>query len=813
MVAIGIGIAIAIGFCFLTFDTDADADSDSDRIGYSLIFEAASCRGGSGHVYSTARRRESRMKTPNFFGVTCGPIKDNDLVRPKTFSFCLVFLILSTAYGQTAGMGGSPDRSPRIGLVLSGGGARGISHIGVLRWFEAHRIPVDYVAGTSIGGLVGGLYAMGMASSEIADLMQSIDWARAFASRPSYSELSFRRKEDRRNYQVEYQMGARNGIQLAPRLSSPHYIGLLIDRLTLPYSTISSFDDLPIPFRCTATDLLTAQSLILKDGSLASAMQATMAIPGVFPPVERNGKYLVDGGLLNNLPADLARGMKADVVIAVDIGTKLGDVKTIETLQGILTQTITIMTIDSDRRNLPLADIILTPDLGAHSILDFSAIKNLIDIGYQGAETKASVLQQYSLDPDSWNRHLAARNGRKITRVPVPEAIEVAGIEEGAQEPIRDLLKSFVGKELDTKRLETVLTMLAGQGRYESLDYQFARSRSDPPANILLIRVKERPYAPPTLDFGLQLDGSDIDAVHFNIGTRFTLYDIGKYGSEWRNDLRFGFKALLASEYFFPIGRRGFFVAPEAYFVRFATNLFSAAGARVADYQTNRAGLRSSLGFMTRRMEFQAGYEIGRFAADVRSGEPPVKSAAGLVRLAYMRWAFDGTDSATMPSRGLRFTAEGSWISEAPLATSPFPTAEINALMLYPVSRRGSVFVNARFGTAFNKTAPPEMMFTLGGPFKLGAYDYDEFRGSHSFLGSLGYRHEIGNLSPFFGGKIYGIAWFDAGGAYADFRVPAVQYQGSAGLMMDTKLGSFSIIGAAGKSGAGKLYAAFGKFF
>ena len=727
--------------------------------------------------------------------------------------FCLLFLSVCPAFGRTADEGRSPDPRPKIGLVLSGGGGRGMAHVGVLAWFEEHRVPVDYIAGTSIGGLVGGLYAMGMPPSEIADLMQSVDWARAFAGKPGYSELSYRRKEDRRAYQVEYQMGAKNGIRLAPRLSSPHYIGLLIDRLTLPYSTISSFDDLPIPFRCAATDLLGAQSLTLKDGSLASALQATMSIPGVFPPVERNGRFLVDGGLLNNLPADLAREMKADVVIAVDIGTKLGDVKTIETLSGILTQTLTVMTMDSDRRNLPLADVIIAPDLGAHSMLDFSAIQRLIGLGYQGAEAKTAALQKYSLDPDAWRRHLAARNERKIARIPVPEAIEVSGIEEGARAPIRNLLQSLVGKQLDIKRLENALTMLAGQGRYESLDYQFAHSEKDPHAIVLLVRAKEKPYAPPTLDFGLQLDGSDIDTIHFSIGTRYTLYDIGKYGSEWRNDLILGFKARLASEYLYPIGHGGFFLAPEAYFTRSTASLFSASGAQLADYKVHRAGLRTGVGFMTRRTEFRAGYEIGRFSADVRSGEPPIKSTAGLVRLAYMRWAFDGTDSATVPSRGLRLSAEGSWVSDAPLAASSFPRADIDALLLQPVSRRGSVFVNARIGTTFNKTAPFEMMFTMGGPFRLGAYDYEEFRGSHAVLGSLGYRHEIGSLSPFWGGKIYGIAWFDAGGAYADFSAPVIQYQGSAGFAMDTKLGSFSVIGAVGRGGAGKLYAAFGKFF
>ena len=177
-------------------------------------------------------------------------------VHPQSFVLvlCLSFLIPLPAAGQTGDAGRSPNKQSKIGLVLSGGGSRGLAHIGVLKWFEEHRIPVDYLAGTSMGGVIGGMYAMGMTPSEITDFMQSIDWVRAFASRPNYNELSFRRKEDRRNYQVEFQMGAKHGIRLAPGLSSAHYIGLMIDRLALPYSSISSFDDLPIPYRCTASD-------------------------------------------------------------------------------------------------------------------------------------------------------------------------------------------------------------------------------------------------------------------------------------------------------------------------------------------------------------------------------------------------------------------------------------------------------------------------------------------------------------------------------------------------------------------------------
>jgi NTE family protein len=375
-------------------------------------------------------------------------------------------------------------------------------------------------------------------------------------------------------------------------------------------------------------------------------------------------------------------------------------------------------------------------------------------------------------------------------------------------------LQEFVGKPLNSKKIETALTRITGEGRYESLDYQFAEDPQNPGKNVLLIGVKDKSYAPPAINFSLQIDGSDIDDFHFTIGTRATIYDVGKYGSEWRNDARIGYRALFASEYFYPLGQSGLFVAPRGYFARGIENFFSSStGTRAADFQVNRAGANLDLGFLTRRSEFRAGYEIGHLNADIRSGTAPVTSVNGMISQARLRWAFDGADSATIPSRGLRFSAEGRWVMDAPLSDTEFPQAEVTGIFFQPVSSRGSVFVNGMFGTTFHNDAPAEMTFTLGGPFRLGAYDYQQFRGNHYFLTSLGYRHQVSQLPPLLGGKVYGVAWADAGSAFMDFDSRDVKYQGSAGLMMDTKLGPFSLIGAAGKGGDVKVYFAFGKFF
>src|SRR5262245_5562749 len=211
----------------------------------------------------------------------------------------------------------------RIGLVLSGGGMRGLAHIGVLDWLEKNRIPVDYVAGTSMGGVIGGFYATGMTPLEIRRLITDLDWNKLLTGPPTYDELTIRRKEDKRTYPALLEFGFRGGLRMPRAVNSGHYIGLTIDRITLPYGTIHSFNELPIPFMCVATDMLAAQAVVLKDGSLGQALRATMAMPGVFAPVEIGQRVLADGGLVNNVPSDVIRQMGADVIIAVNVTTPL----------------------------------------------------------------------------------------------------------------------------------------------------------------------------------------------------------------------------------------------------------------------------------------------------------------------------------------------------------------------------------------------------------------------------------------------------------------------------------------------------------
>src|SRR6185503_5540538 len=460
---------------------------------------------------------------------------NHNLSLRKVSAACLAALVTFSmlpihARAQTATASSHAStlvQRPKIGLALSGGGARGFAHIGVLEWFEQNHIPVDYVAGTSMGGLIGALYAMGMTPDEMRAFAGTIDWDKVLQGPPAYDELSFRRKEDRRAYPSTIELGAKNGLSVPVGINPGHQINLVFDRLTLPYSTIKSFDDLPIPFRCVATDMVAAEPVVLKDGSLADALRATMAIPGVFTPVEVDGRVLADGGLLNNIPVDVVKAMGADIVIAVNVGTPLGRREDIQTLTGMLSQVIGVATIEGDRRSLRQADYVITPALGSYTLTDFNASTALADLGLKSATTQGEPLLKLQIDDAAWRDHLAARHARQRHDIPRTLGLDVAGVDGERAEEIKRDLKNETGGTIEPEKLERRLSEIRGGGRYESVGYNIVQLEREP---RLRIQAKEKSYGPPVITPVLQIESTEASDVNLAAGFRLTNFDLGGYG-------------------------------------------------------------------------------------------------------------------------------------------------------------------------------------------------------------------------------------------------------------------------------------------
>src|SRR4030095_7642963 len=522
--------------------------------------------------------------------------KEWTMIR-RAITLCLLTAFLSgtvSVHSQSMATPSSsiPEVRPKIGLVLSGGGARGWAHIGVLRWFEEHRIPVDYVAGTSMGALVGAMYAMGSSPEQIRAIGNELDWDKALSGPPSFEELSYRRKEDQRAYPSDLELGAGKTIKLPSGLNPGHNIGLIFDQVTLPYASLRNFDDLPIPFRCVATDMLEARPVVFKSGSLAKALRATMSIPGVFTPVEMDNRVLADGGLLNNIPTDVAKDMGADVVIAVNVGTPLGTREDIVSLAGMLSQIIGVATIESDRRHLQLADLAITPNLGKYTLLDFKAVDAIANLGYEAAIQNGAALEKFAVSETEWQAYLAARESRRRTTIPTATALNVDGTKPENSEAIRRTLTPDFNKPIDPISLGSELSVIRGTGRYQSFDYTL--SGTEP--HLLQVHVRDKTYGPAFLIPIVLLRSSNISNVKFSGGARATMFDVGGYGSELRVDAIIGSDDLLAAEYYRPIGPKGFFLAPRAEFSAQSVDLFT-EGDRVAEYRQRRIAAAIDTGF------------------------------------------------------------------------------------------------------------------------------------------------------------------------------------------------------------------------
>src|SRR5436190_16807840 len=282
-------------------------------------------------------------------------------------------------------------KRPKIGLVLEGGGALGLAHIGVLQWLEEHHVPISYVAGTSMGGLVGGIYATGNSPTEIRDLVHEIDWDVVLRGEIRFRDLSYRRKEDAVEYPNSLEFGLKKGIQFPEGFNSGHQVGLLLDRISLPYSEMKTFDDLPTPFACVATDLVTAKPHGFRDGSLAQALRSTMSLPGIFSPVRTSESIFVDGGLLDNLPVDVAQEMGSDLVIAVQLQSR--DLKPAASLSslGVLGQSISVVIAANELRSMQKAHILISVPLTEYNSMEYEKEDALIQEGYKAAASKAAV--------------------------------------------------------------------------------------------------------------------------------------------------------------------------------------------------------------------------------------------------------------------------------------------------------------------------------------------------------------------------------------------------------------------------------------
>jgi NTE family protein len=700
---------------------------------------------------------------------------------------------------------------PRIGLVLEGGGALGLAHVGVLKWFEEHHIPIDYVAGTSMGGLVGGLYATGRSSEEIRAFLRDINWYSALNNDVPYKDMAFRRKEDARYYPASLEFGFKDRTAVLPSgFNSGHEVGLILDRIAYPYTELRSFDELPTPFRCVSTDLVSGKAVVFDRGSLSEALRATMSLPAIFSPVRRNGQILVDGGLLENLPVDVARRMGADIVIAVNLQTKPLNPNEPLSAFGVLQRSISVGISVNELESMRRADLVIQVHTQEFTSTDYQAAEKIIDLGFTGSEERNAVLSRFALSDDDWTEYAAERNGRAV-RPPVPEFIQVSGADPTITQALEKTLASDVGQPLNFERIDKQLTEITGIGRFSRAGYQLIHKDGKPG---LLIRADQKDYGSPIVKPLVLLDGSDYNNVRLSVGARLTFFDLGAFGAEWRNDVIVGSEYGISSEYYRPLDRPGhFFLAPRLFATNTPFDLYD-GDKRVAAYRERNLGGGFDAGIaFDRSSELRLGYQIENLRLSRNIGVPEFPDVGGRQGVMRILYRVDHTDDRSVPRKGYRLDTSFRYFDTNPLASEGFPVAEVRSSFFHRVNLPSSVFLTASGGSTFGYHDVGVPPFSLGGPLRLSAYGNNTFLTSQYFLFQAGYIRRLRELTPLLGRNLYLIANYEIGKAYFGPYASALPMDGNVAVLIQTFLGPVVFGGAVGDRGHSKFYFKIGRYF
>ncbi len=717
-------------------------------------------------------------------------------------------LLCTQAFAQRAE---EPRPRKTVGLALEGGTALGLAHIGVLKWFERNHIPVDYVAGSSMGGVMAGAYATGMRADEIEALVRGIDWNLVMSGETEFKDLSFRRKEDRRAYPSTLEFGMKHGLGMPAGFNSGQQVDVILDRVALPYSNVVRFDDLPIPFRCVATDLTKRELHIFEDGRMQDALRATMSMPGIFAPVRLNGHIYVDGGMFDNLPVDVARSMGADQVLAIHL--EIAGVKPDAELSpfSVLVQSYATIDVANERRSLKMADLPIVVDLTDIDTMDFSKRDEIIQRGFAAAEKNREALLKLALDDSAWQQHLARRDARRIKTMPAPQFVRVSGATPGIAEQISSDLMKLKGQTVETARIERELMKIAGSGRFSQVRYNFVEDGGRPGLQVL---ATEKEYASPVVTPNLSVDGSDFKNVRFAAGARLTFFDVGKPGAEMRAEAVLGSTYRFATEYYMPLlHSHHWFLSTHADAENRGLPIYS-RGDRLAEFRRIESMGGADVGYQFNRFsELRAGYEVGwlKWANDVGDAKL-LPAISGTQRAARARYTFDHLDDAVMPRKGMAFASNFGYFLARPGAANVFKALDGRFEAFQPISKPGSVFVTASGGTTFGFDRAGVPMFTLGGPMRLSAYGQNEMFTNQYFLFQAGYLHEIMTLPPLVGKKVYFTSLYEVGKAYNP-GLTNLPMDGTAGVTVQTILGPVFVGGSWGDSGHRKFFFQVGKAF
>jgi NTE family protein len=713
--------------------------------------------------------------------------------------------------------GAAPNR-PRIGLALGGGGARGIAHIGVLKTLEEMRIPVDCIAGTSMGSIIGGLYASGMSPEQMSEAVQRIDWPAAFTDGPPRADLPFRIKEEQRVL-LNAEIGLKQGkVQLPKGLLEGQNLLLLLEELSLPAASVHDFDKLRVPYRAVATDLATGEPVVLGSGELAKAMRASMSIPSALVPVELNGKILVDGGVADNVPVDVARELcHPDVIIAVNVGAPLSPADQLTSVLSVteqLTNFLTVGNTNQQLRTLGRKDVLIVPDLKDLSSIDFERAAEAVTIGYAAAQTKRDELSRLSTTPAIYQAYLASLPAIPQTERPVIDFIRIENKTRLSDQVIEGQLHVKPGERLDHAKLNRNLNAIYGMNDFQRVNYTLVQENGK---TGLIVEAEQKDIGTDTLKFGLFLGANLKGDSEFDISAAYTLSQLNSLGGQWRNFIQLGGNIALTSDFYQPLDTdQRYYIDPYVTYEQYNLDLANASYADSTSFRVYRSEIGLEVGRNLEnwgRLSLDLYYGAGR--NDLRLGQPSPYEGNFTEGGYSIRWQADTLDNLNFPTSGYRANLVFRDSLTALGSDQDFQTLSLDATHAYTWGKY-SIIPRVRLAGKLSGDLDIQDLFLLGGFLNLSGYQPGQLSGQYVALGEVIYMYRLTDASAAFTVPIFAGGSLEAGGAwneYGDITFDSLIPAGSLFLGIDTPLGPFYMAAGYAEGGNASLYMLLGKLF
>jgi NTE family protein len=659
----------------------------------------------------------------------------------------------------------APAQPPRIGLALSGGGARGIAHLGVLKVLKELRVPVHCVTGTSMGSIFAGVYASGLTVEEMEARVRGADWDDVFRDYPPREDVANIRKLDDYKTLFAPEYGVKDGQLAFPKgVVAGVTIEAFFRQLTDRAVSVSDFRNLPIPFRAVAADIATGEAVVIDHGSVSRAMRASMAIPGAMTPVEFEGRLLVDGAIANNLPIDEARKLCGDVIIAVDISTpplRREEIRSAVTVTAQLYNLLGKITVEEQLKRLTDRDVLITPDLGDIGTGDFKRGDDAIRLGEEAARKMADSLRRYSLPPEQYAalRHKQT-HALERTALGTVDEIRFEGLKRTAPGPLRPLVESKPGEPLTEEKISADLRRIYGRGDYESVDY---RIQQEPGSRVLVIEPREKEWGPNYLRFGLGLATDFQGDSAFNILAQYRRTWLNRLGGEWLTEIQLGSDSQFFTQFIQPVEETArYYVAPHFQARSTSRGVFIGED-RVAEYDVKDVtfGLDAGANFGTWGYA-RLGPLWRRIDASVDTGSPVLPELTETTAGPRALFVVDQLDRAWFPRAGYRGIAS-AYFADSGFGSDrnykrfegQFTTAKSWGAHTFNVGVLG--------GTDAGSDMPPYDTFTLGGPLRLSGYRINEFAGRRMAFGRVMYYNRTIPLPTVLGAGIYAGASLEVG--------------------------------------------------